>query len=78
MSGPVGEHHNDLSRHMGKIVRDRTICPVRVHSWDEIDNSAKEHMWQSVLVMFNKIIFITILTAFVTFIYKYLFSFLFM
>ncbi|KAL2934125.1 hypothetical protein RDABS01_017244, partial [Bienertia sinuspersici] len=32
---------------------DRTICPVRVHSWDEIEPEAKEHMWQSVLNKFN-------------------------
>ena len=52
MSGPVGENHKDLSRHMGKLVRDRTICPVRVHSWDEIDNATKEHLWLSVLVKY--------------------------
>lgn len=50
-NGPVGKNHSDMTRHMGKLVRDRTICPVRVHSWDEIEESAKEHMWQSVLVM---------------------------
>ncbi|XP_056688184.1 uncharacterized protein [Spinacia oleracea] len=53
MNGAVGDNHKDLTRHMGKLVRDRTICPVRVHTWDEIDNSAKEHMWQSVLVVWN-------------------------
>ncbi|KAL2921617.1 NH(3)-dependent NAD(+) synthetase [Bienertia sinuspersici] len=47
---PVGENHKDLTRHMGKLVRDRTICPVRVRSWDEIESKAKEHMWQSVLL----------------------------
>ncbi|XP_056688130.1 uncharacterized protein [Spinacia oleracea] len=52
MNGAVGDNHKDLTRHMGKLVRDRTICPVRVHTWDEIDNSAKEHMWQSVLNKF--------------------------
>ncbi|KMT17157.1 hypothetical protein BVRB_2g040680 [Beta vulgaris subsp. vulgaris] len=48
-NGPVGDNHRDMTRHMGKLVRDRTICPIRVHSWDEIDDNAKEHMWQSVL-----------------------------
>lgn len=50
-SGPVGDNHKEMTRHMGKIVRDRLICPVRVHSWNEIDDSAKEHMWQLVVVM---------------------------
>ncbi|XP_021836768.2 uncharacterized protein [Spinacia oleracea] len=52
MNGAVGDNHKDLTRHMGKLVRDRIICPVRVHTWDEIDNSVKEHMWQSVLNKF--------------------------
>ncbi|XP_057248854.1 uncharacterized protein LOC125494642 [Beta vulgaris subsp. vulgaris] len=51
-NGPVGDNHRDMTRHMGKLVRDRTICPIRVHSWDEIDDNAKEHMWQSVLNKF--------------------------
>lgn len=51
-NGPVGENHKDMTRHMGKLIRDRTICPVRVHSWGEIDNNVKEHMWQSVLNKF--------------------------
>lgn len=57
MNGAVGDNHKDLTRHMGKLVRDRIICPVRVHTWDEIDNSVKEHMWQSVLVMLYNILY---------------------
>ena len=48
--GPVGENQRILARHMGRIVRDRSICPVRVHGWKEIDETAKEHMWQAVRV----------------------------
>ncbi|KAL2922549.1 ATP-dependent RNA helicase dbp4 [Bienertia sinuspersici] len=47
--GLVGENHKDLIMHMGKLVRDCIIFPVRVHSWDEIKPKAMEHMWQSVL-----------------------------
>ena len=47
---PVGENQNLITRHMGRIVRDRSICPARVHKWRDIDKTAKEHMWQVVLV----------------------------
>lgn len=43
-NGPGGDNHLDLTRHMGKLVHDRTICPVRVHSWNDIEESAKKYM----------------------------------
>lgn len=47
---PVGKNHETWSRHLGKIVRDRNICPVRVQSWNEIENREKQHMWEAVKV----------------------------
>jgi len=50
-NGPVGPNHKDMTRHLGILVRDRTICPIRVRSWDEITENAKDHMWAAVLVI---------------------------
>ena len=50
-NGPVGANHKIITRHMGKLIRDPNVCPVRVHSWNEINENAKEHMWAAVLVI---------------------------
>nr|CAD1821575.1 unnamed protein product [Ananas comosus var. bracteatus] len=44
----VGKNHRVFSRHLGRIVRDRNICPLRVYSWKEIGDEEKEHMWATV------------------------------
>ena len=44
-NGPVGENHNLIARHMGMLVKGRTVCPIHVRSWNDIDESAKEHTW---------------------------------
>nr|CAD1823035.1 unnamed protein product [Ananas comosus var. bracteatus] len=44
----VGKNHRVFSRHLGRIVRDRNICPLRVHSWKEIGDEEKEYMWVTV------------------------------
>nr|CAD1837567.1 unnamed protein product [Ananas comosus var. bracteatus] len=44
----VGKNHRVFSRHLGRIIRDRNICPLRVHSWKEIGDEEKEHMWAAV------------------------------
>jgi len=31
-NGPVGKNHDDFSRHVGKLVRDLGMLPIRVHS----------------------------------------------
>ena len=49
-NGPVGESQTDLARHIGRLVRDRNICPIRVHKWHEIDEAAKENIWTLVRV----------------------------
>ena len=36
---------------MGMLVKDRTVCPVRVRSSNDINESAKEHMWAAVKVI---------------------------
>lgn len=52
----VGKNHRVFSRHLGRIIRDRNICPLRVHSWKEIGDEEKDHMWAAVTVkLFNLI-----------------------
>ncbi|KAJ8429282.1 hypothetical protein Cgig2_021835 [Carnegiea gigantea] len=48
-NGVVGDNSKAFSRHLGKLVRDRTMCPTRVHSWDEIQPEYLETMWAVVL-----------------------------
>lgn len=50
---PVGKHHDLYFRHLGKIVRDRNICPIRVHYWSEIGDDRKNHMWTAVMDKFT-------------------------
>ncbi|KAL8484490.1 hypothetical protein ACS0TY_026973 [Phlomoides rotata] len=47
---PGNKNHEAWSRHLGKIVRDCNICPVRVQSWKDIGNAEKQHMWEAVKV----------------------------
>ena len=47
----VGKNHSTFSRHIGKIIRDRNICPLQVSSWGEISEEQKNHMWDAVLVI---------------------------
>jgi len=49
----VGENHQFWSRHLGRVVRDRTICPVRVKAWKEIGENEKNHMWEAVKVNYS-------------------------
>ncbi|XP_073306721.1 uncharacterized protein [Primulina huaijiensis] len=44
----VGKHHRYWSRHLGKIVRDKHICPIQVKTWKELTELDKQHMWDSV------------------------------
>ncbi|KAH0725236.1 hypothetical protein KY284_001101 [Solanum tuberosum] len=46
----VGDHHTLFSRHLGSLVRDRNMCPLRVHSWTDIEEAKLEHMWGAVIV----------------------------
>jgi len=46
----VGDHHTLFSRHLGSLVRDRNMCPLRVHSWTDIEEAKLEHMWGAVTV----------------------------
>ena len=49
----VGPNHEAFSRHLGRIVRDFNICPIRVHSWKEIGEQEKSHMWATIKVNKN-------------------------
>ncbi|XP_052184492.1 uncharacterized protein LOC127796400 isoform X3 [Diospyros lotus] len=49
----VGVNHQFWSRHLGRVVRDRTICPVRVKAWKEIGENEKNHMWEAIKEKFE-------------------------
>lgn len=49
-NGPVGKNGGALMRHIGKLVRDRYMLPVRVHSWSEIDAKDLEKLWAAIVV----------------------------
>ncbi|CAH9071792.1 unnamed protein product, partial [Cuscuta epithymum] len=49
----VGKNHEVWARHLGIIVRDTNICPVRVHKWGDIGEREKDHMWSAVTDVFN-------------------------
>nr|GMC91208.1 uncharacterized protein LOC109183344 [Ipomoea batatas] len=49
----MGKNHQYWSRHLGKIVRDRNICPMQVLSWKDIPNKEKQHMWEAVKECFD-------------------------
>lgn len=36
-------------RRLGILVRDHTMCPLRVHSWMDIEKEKLEHMWNVVM-----------------------------
>ncbi|KAH0652826.1 hypothetical protein KY289_030504 [Solanum tuberosum] len=44
----VGTNSKLFSRHLGKIVRDRNICPLGVTLWSDIKQEKLSHMWVAV------------------------------
>ncbi|KAG6503091.1 hypothetical protein ZIOFF_035380 [Zingiber officinale] len=46
----VGKNHSYWSRHLGKIVRDKHICPIQVKTWKDLTELDKQHMWDAVKV----------------------------
>lgn len=46
----VGTNHEVFARHLGIIVRDTNIVPVKVHKWKDIGDREKDHMWTAVTV----------------------------
>ncbi|KAG6510569.1 hypothetical protein ZIOFF_028594 [Zingiber officinale] len=51
MGRAVGLNHQAFTRHLGIIVRDGNICPIRVLAWNKIGEDAKNHMWAAVTKM---------------------------
>lgn len=49
----VGPNHTSFTRHLGLLVRDRNMCPLRVHSWMDIEEHKIEHMWAAVTEKFD-------------------------
>lgn len=63
----VGRNSNLFSRHLGKLVRDHSMCPLGVSSWDEIEEEKLNHMWAAVevtRVQFAYRLFATLKTLF--------------
>ncbi|KAH0657056.1 hypothetical protein KY285_031938 [Solanum tuberosum] len=51
----VGANSNLFSRHLGKIIRDRNICPLGVSSWHDIKQEKLNHMWVAVEHKFESV-----------------------
>ncbi|KAH0765174.1 hypothetical protein KY285_001045 [Solanum tuberosum] len=51
----VGTNSKLFSRHLGKIVRDRNICPLGVSSWNDIRQEKLNHMWATVEHKFESV-----------------------
>ena len=49
-NGSVGKNATALMRHIDKLVRDRYMLPVRVHSWSEIDAKDLDKLWAAIVV----------------------------
>ncbi|KAH0751289.1 hypothetical protein KY290_030521 [Solanum tuberosum] len=49
----VEDNHALFSRHLGSLVRDRNMCPLRVHSWTDIEEAKLEHMWGAITEKFD-------------------------
>ena len=49
-NGPVGKNGGALTRHIGKLIHECYILPIRVHSWSEIDSKDLEKLWVSIMV----------------------------
>ncbi|KAH0678353.1 hypothetical protein KY284_019438 [Solanum tuberosum] len=51
----VGTNSNLFSRHLGKIVCDRNICPLGVSSWHDIKQEKLNHMWAAIEHKFESV-----------------------
>nr|XP_016461044.1 PREDICTED: uncharacterized protein LOC107784425 isoform X1 [Nicotiana tabacum] len=49
----VGKNSTSFVRHLGILVRDRNKCPLRVHSWADIEEYKLDHMWEVVTDKFD-------------------------
>ncbi|XP_059311812.1 uncharacterized protein LOC132063250 isoform X2 [Lycium ferocissimum] len=49
----VGKNSNLFLRHLGKIVRDRNMCPLGVSAWDDIKEEKLNHMCAAVADKFE-------------------------
>ncbi|XP_016445871.1 uncharacterized protein LOC107771060 isoform X1 [Nicotiana tabacum] len=50
----VGTNSKLFSRHLGKIVRDRNMCPLGVSSWNDIKEEKLNHMWAAIEARSNR------------------------
>ncbi|XP_059311846.1 uncharacterized protein LOC132063354 [Lycium ferocissimum] len=46
----VGTNSKLFSRHLGRIIRDRNMCPLGVSSWNDIKQEKLNHMWAAIEV----------------------------
>ncbi|XP_019240838.1 PREDICTED: uncharacterized protein LOC109220825 [Nicotiana attenuata] len=51
----VGTNRKLFSRHLGRIVRDRNMCPLGVSSWNDIKEEKLNHMWAAIEDKFESV-----------------------
>ncbi|XVF44060.1 hypothetical protein PTKIN_Ptkin02bG0090100 [Pterospermum kingtungense] len=52
-NNPIGDHATEFTSFLGQTVRNKTCCPLQVKSWKDIEEDAKDHMWQILLEKFT-------------------------
>lgn len=52
-NGAVGENQCPLLGHIGKLVRDRNMLPIKVHRWNEIDSKDLDKLWNAIVDKFE-------------------------
>nr|XP_033514314.1 uncharacterized protein LOC104105152 isoform X2 [Nicotiana tomentosiformis] len=51
----VGTNSKLFSRHLGRIVRERNMCPLGVSSWNDIKEAKLNHMWPAIEDKFESV-----------------------
>ncbi|OIT31676.1 hypothetical protein A4A49_52678 [Nicotiana attenuata] len=54
----LGTNSKLFSRHLGRIVCDRNICPLGVSSWNDIKQEKLNHMWAAIEVQLRHTLFV--------------------
>lgn len=50
---PAGDNMNEWSRHLGRLVRDSNIIRIRLHSWNDLEQRHKDHVWAAMKAKFS-------------------------
>ena len=55
-----------FARHIGRIVRDPTITPVRVKKWTDISETSMKHIFAAVKVYFHYIVVLSFIYVYIS------------